>query len=109
MKIRYHFDENVNISVANGLRHRGIDVTTARDVQLIQAPDEEHLAYALSNNRVLVTHDDDFLRLHHIGTPHAGIAFCHQKHYRIGQFVLALTNLWRNYQSSEIHGKVVFL
>ena len=73
--IRYHLDENVNHAVANGLRLRGIDVTTTADANLIGATDKQQLAYAYSQNRVIVTHDDDLLKLHHQGVPHAGIAY----------------------------------
>jgi hypothetical protein len=67
--LRFHLDENVHGAVANGLQLRGIDATTAHDVGLIGASDEEHLAFALSQTRVLVTHDDDFLRLASSGVP----------------------------------------
>ncbi|NOZ68756.1 MAG: hypothetical protein GXP46_05830 [Deferribacteres bacterium] len=41
--------------------------------------DEEHLAFALSQNRVIFTQDDDFLRLHAKGIRHAGIVYAHQQ------------------------------
>lgn len=63
-EIRFHLDENVHGAVGNGLRLRGIDVSTTQDAQLPGASDEEHLSFARSEHRVIVTHDDDFLRLH---------------------------------------------
>ena len=59
--IRYPLDENVNPAVANGLHLRGIDVTTTADVSLIGATGEQQLAYAYSQGRVIVTHEDDLL------------------------------------------------
>ncbi|MEM9538947.1 MAG: hypothetical protein AAGA60_05480 [Cyanobacteria bacterium P01_E01_bin.42] len=35
--IRFHLDENVDNSIADGLRRRGIDVTTTPEVELISA------------------------------------------------------------------------
>jgi predicted nuclease of predicted toxin-antitoxin system len=63
--MRFHLDEHVSHSIARGLRLRGIDVTTAADANLLTASDEDHLAYALRETRVIFTHDDDFLRSRH--------------------------------------------
>ncbi len=65
--MRFHLDESADGRIAAGLRHRGIDVTTPVDVGLRGASDDEHLAYALANERVLVTHDADFLEFHFAG------------------------------------------
>ena len=79
MQLRYHLDESVRNAIAEGLRKRGIDVTAPAEVDLIGASDEAHLRFARSEHRVLVTHDDDFLRLDHPGHEHEGIAYCHQR------------------------------
>ena len=71
--IRFHLDENVDHAVAHGLRVRGINVTTALDAKLISASDEMHIAFALKEQRIVVTHDVDFLRLHETGADHPGI------------------------------------
>ena len=57
MEIRFHLDENVNGAIANGLRLRGIEVTTSNDVGLIGSSDESQLAFSRDNDRVLVTHE----------------------------------------------------
>ena len=57
-KIKFHLDENVSNAIANGLRMRGIDVTTSPEKRLIGASDEQQLAYALSERRVIFTFDD---------------------------------------------------
>jgi predicted nuclease of predicted toxin-antitoxin system len=76
--IRFHLDENVDPAIAEGLRRHGIDVTTTPDAGLLHAPDEDHIAFGIAHRRVVFTQDQDFLRLHAAGRPHAGIAFCHQ-------------------------------
>lgn len=38
-KIRFHLDENVSTAVAEGLRRRGIDVTTTPEQALIGISD----------------------------------------------------------------------
>ena len=61
MDVRFHLDEHIEGAIADGVRQRRIDVTTAAEAGLLQATDEEHLAFALAESRVTVTHDDDFL------------------------------------------------
>ena len=91
--IRFHLDENVSNAVANGLRQRGIDVTTPKDADLIGATDEEQLAFATSHQRVIFTHDHDFLRLASQGIDDAGIAYSPPRRRAIGQIVLSLASL----------------
>ena len=90
MTIRFHLDENVNDAVARGLRSRGIDVTTSIEADLLANSDEEQLAFCLSQQRVMVTHDGDFLVLHAAGEKHAGICYCHPEKYNVGQMLRAL-------------------
>ncbi len=73
--IRFHLDENVNPVVALALRRYGIDVTTTVEANLRTSSDEAQLAYALQENRVIVTHDDDFLRMTAAAANHPGIAY----------------------------------
>ena len=109
MEIKYHLDESVAHAVANGLEHRSIDVTTSKSAELIGASDLEQLEYARKQRRVLVTHDDDFLRIHATGTEHAGIVYVHQKRLTIGQTVLALFALQRYESAESMAGRVKFL
>jgi hypothetical protein len=50
--IRFHLDENCPSAIADGLRRRGIDVTTTPEARLISATDEQQACYALENRRV---------------------------------------------------------
>ena len=45
-KIRFHLDENVPFAVAQGLKKRGINVTTTQEANLINANDLEQLNFA---------------------------------------------------------------
>ncbi len=62
--IKFYTDENVPMAVVAGLRRRGVNVLTTKEAQMLGATDEEHLTLATSDNRVIFTQDDDFLRLH---------------------------------------------
>jgi predicted nuclease of predicted toxin-antitoxin system len=85
--IRFHLDENCPNSIAEGLRRRGIDVTTTPEVGLRGAVDEDQLAGCLAEGRVLFSYDDDMLRLAATGVPHAGIVYCQQRRRKIGEIV----------------------
>ena len=80
-KIKFHLDENVSNAIAQGLRMRGVDVTTSPEFGLIGASDEEQLAHAFSQKRVIFTFDDDFLRLAATGIAHCGIIYARQQRY----------------------------
>lgn len=106
--IRFHLDEQINHDVARGLRLRGIDVTTTTDANLLHASDEQQLKFALSERRVLVTHDPDFLALAHEGAAHAGIVFCPMGARRVGQLVRFLCLLHDCLTEEEMAGRTEF-
>ena len=107
--IRFHLDEHVAGAIALGLRRRDIDVTTTADAGLVGADDHEQMAFARSQGRVIVTHDDDFLVLHSHGVPHAGIAYCHQESRSIGDLLRALLVLNECFTSEEMENQLEFL
>lgn len=107
--IRFHLDENMDGAVADGLRNRGVDVTTTPDEGLLGVSDREQLAFALRGRRVLVTHDDDLLALHQTGISHAGIAFCHPMKHSIGGLLQSLLLIWEVLEPEEMMDKVEFL
>ena len=109
MEIRYHLDEHVHRAVAEGLRQRGVDVTTTVEAGLAGASDDSQLAFAAADGRVFVTRDRHFLVLHSEGVAHAGIAFWHSKRRNVGQLVLDLVLLWRAASGEEMHGRVEYL
>jgi len=108
-RIRFHLDENVDSAIADGLRRRGIDVTMPNDVGLIGATDDEHLAFAISQNRVILTQDDDFLSMAKGGISNCGIAYCHNQSRSIGQMLSALLLIWDCMTPGEMKDHIEFL
>jgi predicted nuclease of predicted toxin-antitoxin system len=108
-KIRFHLDEHIDRGVADGLRRRGIDVTTTAEAGLLGADDADHIAFALAQGRVIVSNDPDFLRAHHEGVRHAGIAYCHQQSRSVGEVVRALELIWDVLEPEEMHNRVEFI
>ena len=102
-KIRWHLDEQVDRAIAQGLKQRGIDVTTTPEVGLLGAADEEQLTFAIAQERVIFTHDEDFLILH------SGIAYCHQNSRSIGEIVRGLILISEVLEPLDMHNHVEFI
>jgi predicted nuclease of predicted toxin-antitoxin system len=77
--------------VAKGLKDRGWNVRTVRDEDMLGDTDKEQLNYAVENNWVLVTFDDDFLSLvEREGLEHTGIIYVNQAGRDIGEVIRLL-------------------
>lgn len=107
--IRYHLDESVRTAIAVGLRSHGVDVSTTVEAGLLGAADEDHIAHALTEGRVIVTHDDDFLVLASSGIEHSGICYCHQQQHPIGRLLQILLVVHECCTREEMRGYVEFL
>ena len=107
--IRFHLDEHVAPTVAEGLRRRGVDVSTTAERNLIGVDDEIHWQLVVSEQRVLVTNDSDFLNFHDQGRPHWGIAYCHQQCRTIGQLIHGLELVWEVLEPADMQNRVEYL
>lgn len=105
MAISFYLDAHISPKVARELRHRGIDVLAARDVDMLDSSDAEHLALAHRQGRVMCTQDKDYLILNALGTPHSGIAFAKQG-TPIGQMVNWLSLIHQVYDAQDMVGRV---
>jgi predicted nuclease of predicted toxin-antitoxin system len=63
MAIRFHFDEHVSPTLAEALRRKGVDVSTSQEAALLGSDDLDQISFAIHQERILVTFDDDFLLL----------------------------------------------
>jgi predicted nuclease of predicted toxin-antitoxin system len=107
--IRFHLDEHCHRAIAEGLRRRGVDVTTTPEIHLQGASDADHIAYAVAEGRVIFTQDRDFLRLHAAGMPHPGIAYADKDTKSIGDIIRGLVLLWEVLEPDEMLNRVEFL
>jgi uncharacterized protein with PIN domain len=106
--MRFHLDEHLAHAIAAGVRRRGIDVTTA-DADLLSAPDEDHLAFAKRERRVIVTQDTDFLR-HAASDPmHFGIVFHPQGKRSLGAIIRHLALMHDAMAEDEMRGRIEYL
>lgn len=101
-------DEHVSRAIVRGLRNRGIDVLTAQEAALLGASDDEHLAFARIEARVLFSQDTDFLRIASTGTHHAGIVYAHQR-TPTGQIIRGLVLVHLVLEAEEMVGQIEFI
>src|SRR5579885_272576 len=92
--IRFHLDENCDSRIAAGLRLHGVNVTTAAEARLLGADDQAHIRFAFTNSRVIVTSDEDFLRMAASGAAHAGIVYLRQDKRALGDTLRQLVLMW---------------
>jgi len=107
--IRFHLDEVCDPRIAVGLRQRGVEVTTTAEAGLLGAPDEAHLHFARAEDRVIVTHDADFLRMHGANAEHAGIVYCRLQSRSLGEVIRLVVLIWEILEPVEMRGRVEFL
>lgn len=107
--IRFHLDENVNLAVAKGLRQRGIDVTTTQGAGLLGVSDEEHLAFAMSEGRVVFSGDTDFLILASRVKQHAGIVYARKGTRSVREIIDGLELIFQIMSPTEMRGHIEFI
>jgi hypothetical protein len=89
--LRAYADEHVAFPIVQALRARGMDLVTVQDRGREGTDDAELLTEALSDERVMLTNDTDFLALAagyaSRGVTFAPIFFWPQQRRRIGEIV----------------------
>jgi|688.fasta_scaffold21202_4 hypothetical protein len=112
--IRLYLDEDsMDWVLVEALRSRGIDIVTVQEVGTQGYRDDEQLAWATAQNRVLYSHNiADFCRLHsewlELGRLHSGIALMAQD-TAIGDQVRGLTGLVRLRTAEAMVNQLLFL
>ncbi|MBI2194851.1 MAG: DUF5615 family PIN-like protein [Planctomycetes bacterium] len=88
--MRFYMDQHFPGPASQGLRRHGVDLLTAQEAGRCGLPDSDQLTFATAEERVLVTFDTDFLELHQAEVQHAGIAWCPEQKYSVGQLIQTL-------------------
>lgn len=94
---RLYTDEQFPRIVVKLLRELGHDILTVQEAGKAnqRIPDEEVLAFAISNNRTVLTiNRSDFIRLHNLQPIHAGIIVCTE-------------DINRQRQATQIHEAII--
>ena len=61
MALKFYLDTHVAKAVAEQLRISGLDVIRCEEVGMSDASDEDHLAYATREQRIILSQDDSFM------------------------------------------------
>ena len=105
--LRIAADENVRGTVVAGLRRVGVDIVSFQEAGRGGIPDDEQVTWAHGADRVVLTHDKDFLGITARTADHAGVLYCHMDKYRIGDLIRAVETLARGLET--LRSRVVFL
>jgi predicted nuclease of predicted toxin-antitoxin system len=76
--VKLYLDEDISLKVSGMLRKKGLDVVSAHETVMLEATDDEQLAFAAGEGRAMVTRNrDDFITLtvqfFHDLKPHRGL------------------------------------
>lgn len=108
-KIEFYFDEMMPRDVAKGLSTRGVSVTMAVDVEMVEKDDlSDHLVYAEQMNAVLVTCDKPFAT-RMLSESHAGVICWTGAQDDFGGMVRRLTEFAQVHTSEQVVNRVFWL
>jgi predicted nuclease of predicted toxin-antitoxin system len=108
-RIRLHLDENVDPDVARALRRHGIDVTTTQSAGLRTQSDINQISFIRREERVIMTHDADFLHIASTTDDHPGIVYCDKTARSIGEIIRGLILIYEVLTLEEMRSRVEFL
>lgn len=113
MTIALYMDENVPVSITEGLRRLGIDVLTVQEDNHRNTPDKIVLDRATKLQRVLFTLDDDFLvessRRQQQKINFYGVIYAHQRNVSIGDCVRDLEIIAKASNPDDLMNQVLYL
>ncbi|MEI8016797.1 MAG: DUF5615 family PIN-like protein [Schlesneria sp.] len=115
MTARIYIDEDsMDRVLVAALRARGVDVLTALEADMIERDDAEHLAFATSSKRVLLTcNTGDFCQLHQdwltAEEVHSGIVCMQQQAQSTGPRLRRLLRLFSTIGAEEMQNRLEFL
>jgi len=96
------------------LRKHGLDVSTALEAGATAETDEQQLAFATAQGRVLYSHNvGDFCRLHaqwlSHGQSHAGILLAHQEQFSVGERMRRILRMADCLSAEEMRNRLELL
>lgn len=111
-KVSLYLDEHIQISLAEALRLRGVDVLTTQEADNMGLNDYDQLNYAQWKGRVLLSYNKgDFARIHYEfmkdNKAHAGIVLSDQ--LPVGQILKRLMRLYFAVSKEEMKNRLEYL
>ncbi len=97
-------------ALVSALRARGLDILTADEADMIERQDEDHLAFAAREGRVLYSFNvADYCRLQAQGQSHAGLILALQQRYPVGDQMRRLLRIVAAKSAEDMHNHIEFL
>ena len=87
----------------------GIDVTESRTGDLHSSEDNFQWEYAKRENRVMITHDDDFLKIAKVDYDHSGIVFSKQKGHSLAEIIILCSSIHSNKSPDKMRSNIEFV
>ena len=111
MTIRLYLDEDtMDKALVSALRARGLDLLTAHEADMIERQDDDHLAFATREGRVLYSFNvGDYCRLQAQGRFHAGLVLALQQRYPVGDQMRRLLRLVAAKSAEDMRNHIEFL
>ena len=111
MTIRLYFDEDtMDKALVAALRARGVNVLTAHEANMIERKDDEHLAFATAEGRVLYSFNvGDYCRIDARGQRHAGLIVAQQQRHSVGDQMRRSLRLINARSAEQMQNRVEFL
>ena len=97
-------DEHVPDRFVTALRSEGFDVVRAKDVLYESAPDSDILDYAIENERVVLSEDEDFRTEVADQVDHPGVIACNTR-AKTGEVVAAVLSIEQ--YAEDLTGSIV--
>lgn len=113
--IKLHLDEDADShALLRALRHRGLDVSSSRELGLLRLSDEEQLTWASEQGRTIYTYNaSDFCRLHseflRRKRHHAGLIIGDQQAVAVGEEMRRLLRISEARTAADMRDTLEFL
>ena len=101
-------DEHVKRSYVHALRAHGFDGVAVAEGAETGERDAVHLERSSQQNLVVLTNDDDFVRLAQ-QRPHAGVVFYSEQQHAPSEFVTAIRRIDRCFSPDDMHNHIEWL
>jgi hypothetical protein len=112
-RLRIYIDENVDVRVAEGLRRRGFQATSAQEEGKLGVVDSAHFAHAAKLKAAIFTHDHHFVEIAlektAQGEKHHGVIFVEMHRLGLGECIKRLALCSEVLSADEMMNRVEFL
>jgi hypothetical protein len=114
-RARFYLDEDaLDRELFIAMQNYGLDVMTSRQALMLNRPDEDHLAWATADRRVLYSYNArDYQRIHSewvsSDRAHAGIVLAGQRQFTIGEQARRLAILSRRASATAMRDRIEYL